>query len=208
MARSSQDEDGLIRKRLLYQASTTKGEPPFKKLAVRYVQFSRELEAGHAGRVKDAVDSVLQELCSIDFLGRKLLAVQDANLREQTSYKLKQAELEGSKEQAKMDIEAKKAELVQARIKRQQNEEYERLRDSCMKLQRRSDTDAAIKRLQEGIQHIEASTREVAQAEELQKKRFAVLVHYMSQLEGELEEEAEPNGEDSPAPTADYPTAQ
>ena len=36
-----------------------------------------------------------------------------------------------------------------------------------MKLQRRSDTDAAIRRLQEGIQHIENSTREVARAEEV-----------------------------------------
>lgn len=34
-----------------------------------------------------------------DMQGQKLLAVQEANVREQTSYKQKQAELEGSKEQ-------------------------------------------------------------------------------------------------------------
>ena len=39
-------------------------------LRPRYVQFSRELEAGQAGRAKDAADAVLQELSSVDFLVR------------------------------------------------------------------------------------------------------------------------------------------
>ncbi len=43
----------------------------------------------------------------------------------------------------------------------------QRLRDDCMTLARRSDTSAAIKRLQDGIQSIEAKTREIAQAEEV-----------------------------------------
>ena len=43
----------------------------------------------------------------------------------------------------------------------------QRLRDDCMTLARRSDTSAAIKRLQDGIQSIEAKTKEIAQAEEV-----------------------------------------
>ena len=43
---------------------------------------------------------------------------------------------------------------------------------------------------------------------QLQKKRFAVLVHYMSQLEGELDEEAGPNGDDSATLALEYPAAQ
>ena len=46
-----------------------------------------------------------------------------------------------------------------------------------MKLQRRSDTDAAIRRLQEGIQHIENSTREVARAEEVDAHTLTAYEH-------------------------------
>ncbi|KAK9868638.1 hypothetical protein WJX84_006448 [Apatococcus fuscideae] len=187
---AAQDDDTLVRKRLLYQSVSTRGEPPFKRLAVQFVQFSKDLEAGHLGKARDAAETFRQALSGIEFMGQKLLAVQDANNREQKSYGRKQSELEGSIEQVRKDIEAKKAELVQARIKRQQKEEYERLRDACMKFERRSATGAATLRLQEGIQSVEASIKEVDRADEMQNKRFAVLAHYMSQLEGELEEEA------------------
>ena len=67
----------------------------------------------------------LSDCDKLHMQARKAAVVQDAHRREQAGHGEKQAQLESAIQQAQTDIEARKVELEEAKLKRQQLEEYE-----------------------------------------------------------------------------------
>ena len=90
------EDDAVIRQRLLTRTTTTRGEPPLKKLLKRFFAFSAEVEKENVSNIPDCEKlyrAFLQELSSFELPLLKTKVVIEANRREQESFKELQTEL-------------------------------------------------------------------------------------------------------------------
>lgn len=92
---SPAEDDAVIRQRLLTRTTTTRGEPPLKKLLKRYIAFVTEVEkdADNYADCEKLYRSFLQELGTFELPLQKTRAVINANRREQENFKELQTEL-------------------------------------------------------------------------------------------------------------------
>ncbi|KAL6765786.1 Tho complex subunit 7-domain-containing protein [Haematococcus lacustris] len=188
LALSAAEEEAVIRFRCLTQASVARGEPPFKKLAKRLLTFCEDCERGTPEAVNADFDLLLKEISSIELQTAKQKAAVQANAIEQQKYAQAHQDLQAQIEQAKVDIETKKAELEAARIVRQHNEEYEVLRHLLAQLPPRAATQHEIDRVNRNIERITTEGKKIASIMQKRRQQFALLFHVIEELQRATEE--------------------
>ncbi|CAD6201669.1 unnamed protein product [Miscanthus lutarioriparius] len=160
-----QDDDAIIKHRLLTRTTTTRGEPPLKKLQKKFMSFATEIEkdTDNVSDCERLYKAFLQEINTFELPLLKSKAVVDANIREKESFNELQVEIERQILQAKTDIEDLKKQLEQSKIERQHKEECE-----------------AIRKL---------ISLQPPRTLELRKKQFALLLHVVEELQISVEDE-------------------
>jgi THO complex subunit 7 len=92
---SPAEDDAVIRQRLLTRTTTTRGEPPLKKLIKKFTALVGEIEKEESkyAECEKLYRSLLQELATFELPLLKTKAVIEANRREQESFKELHVEL-------------------------------------------------------------------------------------------------------------------
>lgn len=185
------EDDTIIKHRLLTRTTTTRGEPPLKKLQKKFTSFFLEID-------KDADNYVdcerlsrafLQELTTFELPLRKSKAVIGANIREQENFNELKDEINGQILQVETDIEDLKKQLEESKIERQHKEECEAIRRLISLQPPRSATQKIISDLEKEIAALEAENTAASRTLELRKKQFALLLHVVDELQNTIEEE-------------------
>ncbi|PKA45609.1 hypothetical protein AXF42_Ash010949 [Apostasia shenzhenica] len=186
-----QDDDAIIKHRLLTRTTTTRGEPPLKKLQKKFISFALEVEKG-ADNYSDSerlYKAFLQEINTFETPLLKSKAVVDANIREKESFHVLQEELHQQISQAQADIEDLKKQLERSKIERQHKEECEAIRKLIAQQPPRSETQKTISNLEKEIATLEAENTAGIRLLELRKKQFFLLLHVVDELQNTIEDE-------------------
>ncbi|CAN6312440.1 unnamed protein product [Urochloa humidicola] len=186
-----QEDDTIIKHRLLTRTTTTRGEPPLKKLQKKFMSFATEVEkdADNISDCERLCKAFLQEISTFELPLMKSKAVVDANIREKDSFNELQVEIERQILQARTDIEDLKKQLVQSKIERQHKEECEAIRRLISLQPPRSETEKLIADLEKEIADLEAENVACVRTLELRKKQFALLLHVVEELQISIEDE-------------------
>lgn len=173
------DEDIIIKHRLLTRTTTTRGEPPLKKLQKKFTSFVLEIEkdADNNGDCEKLAKAFLQELSTFEIPLLKSKAVVDANIREKENFNELKDEINRQIVQAQADIEDLKKQLEESKIERQHKEECEAIRKLIATQPPRSETQKIISQLEKEIAALDAENTAGSRLLELRKKQFALLLH-------------------------------
>ncbi|XP_050221554.1 THO complex subunit 7A [Mercurialis annua] len=185
------DDDIIIKHRLLTRTTTTRGEPPLKKLQKKFTSFVLEVEKGD-DNYNDCVrlsKAFMQELTTFEIPLLKSRAVVDANLREKENFTELIDEINRQISQAQVDIEDLKKQLEESKIERQHKEECEAIRKLIATQPPRSETQKVIESLEKEIAALEAENTGSSRLLELRKKQFALLLHVVDELQNTIEED-------------------
>ncbi|XP_010492605.1 PREDICTED: THO complex subunit 7A-like [Camelina sativa] len=187
------EDDKIIRNRLLTRTTTTRGEPPLKKLQKKFTSFVIELdkeeEEDNYSECDRLAKAFLQELSAFEIPLLKSQAVVAANLREKENFNEVRDETSRQIMQAQADIEVLKKQLEESKIERQHKEECEAIRKLISAQPPRSETEKAIHELKKEIAELEAENTASWRLLELRKKQFALLLHVVDELQETMEEE-------------------
>lgn len=177
-----QDDDAIIKHRLLTRTTTTRGEPPLKKLNKKFISFAHEVEKDldNYNECEKLHRNLLQELATFKMPLIKSKAVVDANIREKESFNELQEEIHGQILQAQADIEDLKKQLEESKIERQHREECEAIRKLIALQPPRSETQRMISNLEKEIAALEAENAAAVRLLDLRKKQFSLLLHVVS----------------------------
>ncbi|XP_073012528.1 THO complex subunit 7A-like [Typha latifolia] len=192
------EDDAIIKHRLLTRTTTTRGEPPLKKLHKKFMAFSLEIEKD-ADNVSDCerfYKSFLQEITTFELPLLKSKAVVDANLREKESFNELQEETQRQILQAQVDIEGLKKQLEESKIDRQHKEECEAIRKLIALQPPRSATQKLISDLEKEIASLEAEHAACVRTLDLRKKQFSLLLHVVEELQNTIEDEQKSSAEE------------
>lgn len=173
------EDDVIIKHRLLTRTTTTRGEPPLKKLQKKFTSFVLEIEKD--GSNNDDCEKLsrafLQELSTFEIPLLKSKAVVDANIREKESFHEFKDEINKQILLAQDDIEDLKKQLEESKIERQHKEECEAIRKLIATQPPRSVTQKTIVDLEKEIAALDAENTASSRMLELRKKQFALLLH-------------------------------
>ncbi|XP_010453849.1 PREDICTED: THO complex subunit 7A [Camelina sativa] len=188
------EDDKIIRNRLLTRTTTTRGEPPLKKLQKKFTSFVTEVdkedeEEDNYSECDRLAKAFLQELSAFEIPLLKSQAVVAANLREKENFNELKDETNRQILQAQADIEDLKKQLEESKIERQHKEECEAIRKLISAQPPRSETQKAIHGLKKEIAELEAENTASWRLLELRKKQFALLLHVVDELQETMEEE-------------------
>lgn len=186
-----QDDDAIIKHRLLTRTTTTRGEPPLKKLQKKFITFALEVEkdADNYNECEKLYKTFLQEMTTFEVPLLKSKAVVDANIREKESFNELQEEIRGQILQAHADIEDLKKQLEESKIERQHKEECEAIRKLIALQPPRSETQETISDLEKEIVALEAENTAGVRLLDLRKKQFSLLLHVVDELQNTVEDE-------------------
>jgi THO complex subunit 7 len=184
-------DDVIIKHRLLTRTTTTRGEPPLKKLQKKFTSFMLEAEkdGDNYNDCAKQAKAFLQELSSFEIPLTKTKAVIDANLREKDNFNELSDEINKQIVQARTDIEDLKKQLEEAKIERVHKEECEAIRKLIATQPPRSETQKTITDLEKEIASLEAENTAGSRLLELRRKQFALLLHVVDELQTTIEEE-------------------
>ncbi|XP_031278041.1 THO complex subunit 7A-like [Pistacia vera] len=185
------EDDVIIKHRLLTRTTTTRGEPPLKKLQKKFTSFVLEIEKDE-DNYKDCAKlskAFLQELSTFEIPLLKSKAVIDANIREKENFNELKEEINRQIAQAEADIEDLKKQLEESKIERQHKEECEAIRKLIALQPPRSETQKIITDLEKEIAALEAENTAGSRLLELRKKQFALLLQVVDELQNTIEEE-------------------
>jgi THO complex subunit 7 len=179
---SPMEDDVVIKQRLLTRTTTTRGEPPLKKLIKKFIAFATEIEkeGNNFNDCEKLYKSFLQELATFELPLLKTKAVIEANRREQESFKNLHVELNNQIAQAQKDIEVLKVQLEEAKIERQHKEECEAIRRLIAAQPPRAETQRQLNELEKELVGMEAENFAASRTLELRKKQFGLLLHVVS----------------------------
>ncbi|XP_058208801.1 THO complex subunit 7A-like [Rhododendron vialii] len=185
------EDDMIIKHRLLTRTTTTRGEPPLKKLQKKFTSFALEIEkdADNYSDCERLAKAFLQELTTFELPLLKSKAVIDANLREKENFNELKDEINRQIIQAQAHIEDLKKQLEESKIERQHKEECEAIRRLIGMQPPRSETQKIITDLEKEIAMLEAENTAGSRTLELRKKQFALLLHVVDELQNTIEEE-------------------
>ncbi|XP_049348035.1 THO complex subunit 7A-like [Solanum verrucosum] len=185
------EDDSIIKHRLLTRTTTTRGEPPLKKLQKKFTAFALEVEkeADNYGDCERLAKAFLQELNTFEIPLLKSKAVIDANLREKENFNDLKDEINQQILQAQADIEDLKRQLEESKIERKHKEECESIRKLVAMQPPRSETQKVITELEKEIAMLGAENTASSRMLELRKKQFALLLHVVDELQNTIEEE-------------------
>lgn len=186
-----QEDDVIIKHRLLTRTTTTRGEPPLKKLQKKFTSFFLEIERDNDNYsdCERLSKAFLQELTTFELPLLKSKAVTDAHLREKGNFNELKDEINRQILQAQSDIEDLKKQLEESKIERQHEEECEAIRRIIAIQPPRSETQKVITELEKEIAALEAENTAGSRMLELRKKQFALLLHVVDELQNTIEEE-------------------
>lgn len=178
------EDDVIIKHRLLTRTTTTRGEPPLKKLQKKFVSFALEIEkdADSLSDCERLYKAFLQEMATFELPLLKSKAVVDANIREKENFNELQEEIQRQISQAQADIEDLKKQLEESKIERQHKEECEAIRKLIALQPPRSETQKIISDLEKEIAILEAENAACVRTLDLRKKQFSLLLHVVSSL--------------------------
>uniref|UniRef100_A0A2P2PJ37 Uncharacterized protein MANES_08G064700 n=1 Tax=Rhizophora mucronata TaxID=61149 RepID=A0A2P2PJ37_RHIMU len=185
------EDDIIIKHRLLTRTTTTRGEPPLKKLQKKFTSFVVEVEKDE-DNYNDCVrlsKAFLQELSTFEIPLLKSKAVIEANTREKENFNELKEEINRQILQAEADIEYLKKQLEESKIERQHKEECEAIRKLIAMQPPRSETQKIITELDREIAALEAENTAGSRLLELRKKQFALLLHVVEELQNTIEED-------------------
>ncbi|MBA0582007.1 hypothetical protein Gorai_024161 [Gossypium raimondii] len=173
------EDDAIIKHRLLTRTTTTRGEPPLKKLQRKFTSFVLEVEKDEENYNDCAKLSkaFLQELSTFEIPLLKSKAVIDANLREKENFNELKDEINRQISLVQTDIEELKKQLEESKIERQHKEECEAIRKLISAQPPRSETQKSIREIEKEIAALEAENTAGSRLLELRKKQFALLLH-------------------------------
>ncbi|XP_052210086.1 THO complex subunit 7A-like [Diospyros lotus] len=186
-----QEDDIIIKHRLLTRTTTTRGEPPLKKLQKKFTSFALEIEkdADNYSDCERLAKAFLQELTTFELPLLKSQAVMDANLREKENFNELKDEINRQILQAQAEIEDLKKQLEESKIERQHKEECEAIRRLISMQPPRSQTQKILTELEKEIAMLEAENTAGSRTLELRKKQFALLLHVVDELQNTIEED-------------------
>ncbi|XP_047258035.1 THO complex subunit 7A isoform X1 [Capsicum annuum] len=173
------EDDIIIKHRLLTRTTTTRGEPPLKKLQKKFTAFALEVEkeADNYGDCERLAKAFLQELNTFEIPLLKSKAVIDANVREKENFNDLKDEINGQILQAQAEIEDLKRQLEESKKERQHKEECESIRKLVAMQPPRSETQKVITELEKEIAMLGTENTASSRTLELRKKQFALLLH-------------------------------
>lgn len=185
------EDDSIIKQRLLTRTTTTRGEPPLKKLQKKFVAFATEIEkdTDNYTECEKLYKSFLQEITTFELPLLRTKAVIDANRREKDNFNELQEQLSQQILQAQSDIEDLKKQLEESKIERQHKEECEAIRRLIAVQPPRSETQKIISELEKEIAALEASNTAASRTLDLRKKQFSLLLHVVDELQNTIDEE-------------------
>ncbi|KAK9943931.1 hypothetical protein M0R45_009520 [Rubus argutus] len=185
------EDDVIIKHRLLTRTTTTRGEPPLKKLQKKFTSLFVELDKDddNYGDCEKLAKAFLQELSTFEIPLLKSKAVVDANLREKHNFDELREEINRQILQAQTDIEMLKEQLEDAKIERRHKEECEAIRRLIAAQPPRSQTLKIISDLEKEIAALDSENTASSRMLELRKKQFALLLHVVDELQTTIEEE-------------------
>lgn len=185
------EDDIIIKHRLLTRTTTTRGEPPLKKLQKKFTTFALETEkdADNYADCERLAKAFLQELKTFELPLLKSQAVIDANLREKGNFDELKEEINRKIVETQDDIEDLKKQLEESKIERKHKEECETIRKLIATQPPRSETQKLITELEKEIASLEAENTASSRTLELRKKQFALLLHVVDELQNTIEEE-------------------
>ncbi|KAM4076825.1 hypothetical protein ACJW30_12G094300 [Castanea mollissima] len=185
------DDDIIIKHRLLTRTTTTRGEPPLKKLQKKFTSFFVEVEkdTDNYGDCEKLAKAFLQEMSTFEIPLLKSKAVVDANVREKENFNELKDDINRQIVQAQADIEDLKKLLEESKIERQHKEECEAIRKLIAAQPPRSETQKMITELEKEIAALDAENTAGSRLLELRKKQFALLLHVVDELQNTIEEE-------------------
>ncbi|XP_047258037.1 THO complex subunit 7A isoform X3 [Capsicum annuum] len=178
------EDDIIIKHRLLTRTTTTRGEPPLKKLQKKFTAFALEVEkeADNYGDCERLAKAFLQELNTFEIPLLKSKAVIDANVREKENFNDLKDEINGQILQAQAEIEDLKRQLEESKKERQHKEECESIRKLVAMQPPRSETQKVITELEKEIAMLGTENTASSRTLELRKKQFALLLHVLVRL--------------------------
>lgn len=188
---SPNEDDVIIKHRLLTRTTTTRGEPPLKKLQKKFTAFALEVEkdADNYNDCERLAKAFLQELTTFEIPLLKSKAVIDANLREKENFNELKDEITSQIHEVQEEIEDLKKQLEASKIERQHKEECEAIRKLIAMQPPRAETEKMIAELEKEIAALEAEDAATSRLLELRKKQFALLLHVVDELQATIEEE-------------------
>ncbi|KAJ3688420.1 hypothetical protein LUZ61_017584 [Rhynchospora tenuis] len=190
------EDEVIIKQRLLTRTTTTRGEPPLKKLQKRFTTFATEIEKDSENNFADCekfYKAFLQEMMTFELPLLKSKAVVDANLREKESFNELQEEIKSQICQAKSDIEELKKQLEKSRVERRHKEECEAVRKLVASWPPRSETEKLIADLETEIAALEAEDASCVRMLDLRRKQFSLLLHVVEELQNTIIEDEQRN---------------
>ncbi|VFQ95456.1 unnamed protein product [Cuscuta campestris] len=203
------EDEVIIKHRLLTRTTTTRGEPPLKKLQKKLTAFvlEAEKEADNFDDCERLAKAFLQELNTFEIPLLKSRAVIDANIREKENFNDLNDEIKRQILQTQADIEDLKKQLEESKIERQHKEECEAIRKLIAMQPARSETQNIITELEKEILALEAENTASSRTLELRKKQFALLLHVVDELQNTIEEEQRSLVEEMRTATDDHKNA-
>ncbi|XP_021742614.1 THO complex subunit 7A-like [Chenopodium quinoa] len=185
------EDDAIIKHRLLTRTTTTRGEPPLKKLQKKFTAFVVEVEknADNYNDCERLAKTFLQELTTFEIPLLKSKAVVDANVREKEHFNELNDEINSQILQVHAEIENLKKELEASKIERKHKEECEMIRKLIATQPPRSETEKMIAELEKEIAALEAEDMASTRMLELRKKQFALLLQVVDELQVTIEDE-------------------
>ncbi|CAN1297588.1 THO complex subunit 7A [Linum perenne] len=179
------EDDAIIKHRLLTRTTTTRGEPPLKKLQKKFSSFVIEADKDE-DNYNDCLrlsKAFLQELNTFEIPLLKSKAVIDANVREKENFTDLKDEINKQILQAQTDIEDLKKQLEESKIERQHKEECEAIRKLIAMQPPRSETQKVITELEKEIVALDTDNTVGSRMLELRKKQF------VDELQNTIEED-------------------
>ncbi|RDY05878.1 THO complex subunit 7A [Mucuna pruriens] len=185
------EDDAIIKHRLLTRTTTTRGDPPLKKLQKKFTSFVSEVDKGddNYNDCEKLARAFLQELTTFEIPLLKSKAIVEANVREKENFNELKEEMNRQILQAQADIEDLKKQLEESKVERRHKEECEAIRKLIALQPPRSETQKVISELEKEIAALDAENTAGSRLLELRKKQFALLLHVVDELQNTIEEE-------------------
>lgn len=174
------EDDVIIKHRLLTRTTTTRGEPPLKKLQKKFTTFVSEVGKEEDNNYNDCeklARAFLQELTTFEIPLLKSKAIVEANVREKDNFNELKGEMNRQILQAQANIEDLKKQLEESKVERRHKEECEAIRKLIAQQPPRSETQKLITDLEKEIAALDAENTAGSRLLELRKKQFALLLH-------------------------------
>lgn len=185
------EDDVIIKHRLLTRTTTTRGDPPLKKLQKKFTTFVSEVDKDedNYNDCEKLARAFLQELSTFEIPLLKSKAIVEANVREKENFNELREEMNRQIVQAQADIEDLKKQLEASKVERRHKEECEAIRKLIALQPPRSQTMEVISELEKEISALDADNTAGSRLLELRKKQFALLLHVVDELQNTIEEE-------------------